>query len=269
MIGDSSVVSNSEVDKAKLWHKRLGHISERGLQELSKQKLLCGDKIESLEFCEQCVLGKSTRIKFKTGQHTTTRPFEYVHSDLWGGGGAARTQTLCGGKYFLSIIDDFSRRVWVFILKSKDQAFSKFREWCINTETRKETKLKYLRTDNGLEFQSKEFADFCKSKGITRHNTVRHTPQQNGLVEMMNRTLLERVRCMLLNAGLPKSFWGEAVTTAAYLINRSPSSAIKFKTPMEMWNGKPADYSNLRVFVCKAYAHIKQDKLGARALRCE
>lgn len=93
MIGDSSVVS--AVDKAKLWHKRVGYISERGLQELSKQKLLHGDKIESLEFCEQCVRGKSTRIKLKPGQHNSTRQFEYVHRDLCG---PLRTQTLGGGR---------------------------------------------------------------------------------------------------------------------------------------------------------------------------
>ena len=86
-------------------------------------------------------------------------------------------------------------------------------------------------TDNGLEYCSKEFKDFCKSKGIARHRTVTYTPQQNGLAERINRTLIERVRCMLLNASLFKGFWAEAVTTAAYLINRSPSSALGFKTP--------------------------------------
>ena len=94
------------------------------------------------------------------------------------------------------------------------------------------------------------------------------TPQQNGLAERMNRTILERVRCMLLGAGMPKNFWGEAANTAVYLINRCPSSALKFKTPMEVWSGKPADYSNLRVFGSVAYAHTNQGKLEARAVKC-
>lgn len=84
----------------------------------------------------------------------------------------------------------------------------------------------------------------------------------------MNRTLLERVSCLILNAGLPKTFWGEALATATYLKNRSPSSTINFKTPMELWSGTPADYAHLRIFGCLAYAHIKQDKLEPRALRC-
>ncbi|XP_073120187.1 uncharacterized protein [Henckelia pumila] len=90
------------------------------------------------------------------------------------------------------------------------------------------------------------FVKICKEKDITRHRTVAGTPQQNGLAERMNKTLLKRVRCMLINASLPKSFWGEALSAACYLVNRCPSSEIDFKTPMEKWSGTPEDYSNLR-----------------------
>ncbi|KAG8481022.1 hypothetical protein CXB51_025745 [Gossypium anomalum] len=96
--------------------------------------------------------------------------------------------------------------------------------------------IKYLRTDNGLEFCSDEFNRLCKSEGIMRHLTVRHTPQQNGVVERINRTIMEKVRCMLSNANLPKSFWAEAASTACFLINRSPSVAIEKKTPQEVWS---------------------------------
>lgn len=109
----------------------------------------------------------------------------------------------------------------------------KFREWKTLVENQTGRKLKCLRTDNGLEFLSNEFKDYCIKNGIPRHLTVRGTPQQNGLAERMNRTILERIRCLLSNANLPKKFWGEALMTATYLINRSPSSAIFFKTPME------------------------------------
>ncbi|XP_073137502.1 uncharacterized mitochondrial protein AtMg00710-like [Henckelia pumila] len=85
----------------------------------------------------------------------------------------------------------------------------------------------------------------------------------------MNRTLLDRVRCMLINASLPKSFWEEALSTACYLVNRCPSNAIGFKSPIEKRSETPADYSNLRVLGCLAYAHLKQDKLEARAVRYE
>ena len=132
---------------------------------------------------------------------------DYAHCDLWG---PANPATMGGGKYFMSIIDYFSRKVWVFILKEKSEAFVRFREWCVEMKLKRGTMLKCLRTDNGLEFLSKDFEKFRKENGIQRHRTVPGNPQQNGVVERMNRTLLEKVRCMLFSSGLPKEFWGEA-----------------------------------------------------------
>lgn len=170
-----------------------------------------------------------------------------------------------GARYFLSIIDDFSKKVWLYVLKTKDQALSKFKEWCAEVENAINHKVKCLRIDNGLEFVSSEFNKFCISKAIKMHRTVPNHPQQNGVVERMNRTILERVRCMLSSSGLPKKFWGE---TVVYLINRSTSVAKGFKTPQEIWKGKKPDISHLRVFDCKAYSHIIKDKLEPRTLKC-
>ncbi|KAM6574493.1 hypothetical protein CsatA_022820 [Cannabis sativa] len=168
----------------------------------------------------------------------------------------------------MSIIDDYSRKVWVFLLKSNDLAFETFVDWKILIENKTSRKIKKLRTDNGLEFCSDMFASYCRKEGIVRHHTVVKNPQQNGLAERMNRTLLERVRCMLIGAGLAKHFWGEALKTACYLINRCPSTALNFKTPQEFWTGKAPSYEHLKVFGCTAYAHIRQDKLQPRALKC-
>ncbi|KAG8489513.1 hypothetical protein CXB51_017534 [Gossypium anomalum] len=147
-----------------------------------------------------------------------------------------------GANYMLTFIDDFSRKTG--------------------------KQIKYLRTDNGLEFCSDEFNRLCKSEGIVRHLTVRHTPQQNGVAERMNRTIMEKVRCMLSNANLPKSFWAEAASTACFLINRSPSVAIEKETPQEVWSGNPANYSDLKIFGCPAYAHVNNGKLEPRSIKC-
>ena len=120
--------------------------------------------------------------------------------------------------------------------------------------------MKCFRTDNGLEFFFDEFNTLCKKEGIVRHSTVRHTPQHNGVAKHMNRTLMEKVRCMLSNAQLPKSFWAEANSTACYLINRSPSVAIEKKTPQEVWSGSSATYLDLKIFGCPAYAHVDNGK---------
>ncbi|KAH9657209.1 hypothetical protein KPL70_022963 [Citrus sinensis] len=224
-------VSNQNLNKTLLWHFRLGHMSERGLRELSKQGVLGEDKIEPLEFCEECVLGKSSRVKFSTGAHVSRGTLEYIHADLWG---PAQTASLGGAQYFLSLIDDHSRMVWVYVLKNKDEVFEQFKNWKTLIETQTNRKVKKLRTDNGLEFCNKRFEEFCSKHGIMRHGTVRYTPQQNGLAERMNRTLVDKVRCMLIHSKLPMSLWAEALSTACHIVNRSPSTGINFKTPYEL-----------------------------------
>ena len=161
---------------------------------------------------------------------------------------------------------DFPRKVWIYILKEKSQAFEKFREWCQEMKMEQGKVLKCLRTDNGLEFLSSEFGSSCKENGIKRHRKVPANPQQNGVAERMNRSLLEKVRCMLFSSGMPKEFWGEAVTTAATLINNSPSFAIENEIPNARWYGRDTNYNQMRVFGCRAYAHCKQGKLDPRAI---
>ncbi|KAG8473450.1 hypothetical protein CXB51_035780 [Gossypium anomalum] len=242
--GDAAVASSSlsDDDITKLWHMRLGHMSENGMVELSKRGLLDGQGICKLNFCEHCVFGKQKRVRFIRGIHNTKETLEYIHSDLWG---PSRVPSRGGANYMLTFIDDFSRKVWA-----------------------REKQIKYLRTDNGLEFCSDEFNRLCKSEGIVRHLTVRHTPQQNGVAERMNRTIMEKVRCMLSNSNLPKSFWAEAASTACFLINRSPSVAIKKKTPQEVWSGNPANYFDLKIFGCPAYVHVNNGKLEPRSIKC-
>ncbi|KAH9687889.1 Integrase catalytic domain-containing protein [Citrus sinensis] len=262
--GEARMSVADTIDKIKIWHLRLGHIGERGLKELEKQGVFGNEKFGNLDFCEDCVLGKATRSSFKRSVHKSKDKLEYVHSDLWG---PAQQISLGGNSYFLSFIDDYSRKVWVYTLKSKYQVFDKLKEWKILVENQTGKKLKKLRTDNGLEFCNQKFEKYCAEEGVMRHRIVRLTPQQNGLAEKMNRTLMERVRCMLVQTNLPKSLWAEILLTACYLVNLSPSSAIEFKTPYERWTGQLANYGDLRVFGCTAYIHVSQGKLAPRALK--
>ncbi|KAH0645603.1 hypothetical protein KY284_033487 [Solanum tuberosum] len=133
-------------------------------------------------------------------------------------------------------------------------------------ETQIGKKIKCLRIDNGGEYKNDLSQKICEENGIVRHFTVRNTPQQNGVAECMNQTLLEKVRCMLSNAGLGKEFWAGAITYACHLINRLPSVAIGEKTPLEKWYGKLAeDYDSLYVFGPIAYYHVRESKLDPRA----
>jgi transposase InsO family protein len=267
ILGNAAVISKAlfDSDATKLWYMRLGHMSELGLAELSKRGLLDGHTINKLQFCEHCVFGKHKRVKFNTSTHTTKGILDYVHSDLWG---ASRKTSVGGARYMLTIIDDYSRKVWPYFLKHKSEAFSAFKEWKVMVERQTEKKVKKLRIDNGMEFCSDEFNAYCKSEGIVRHYTIPYTPQQNGVAERMNRTIISKARRMLSNAGLHRCFWAEAASTACYLINRSPSIPIDKKTPIEVWSRSPKNYSELRVFGCTAYAHVDNGKLEPRVVKC-
>ena len=151
----------------------------------------------------------------------------------------------------LILIDDYSRKVWCYFNKHK-YVFDVFVDWKTMIEKKTGKSIKTLRTDNGLEFVDKKFLQYCTKEGIVRHRTCVGRPQQNGVAERMNKTLLERARSMIAQAKLSKRFWAEAVSTACYLVNRSPHTALNFKSPQEVRYNSPVDYSNLRVFGCPA-----------------
>eukprot|EP00253_Pinus_taeda_P034553 PITA_34553 len=186
------------------------------------------------------------------------------------GKGMVEVPSLGKSVYYISFINDFSRNTWIYFLKKKSEVFDKFKEFKALVENQTEKKIKVLRTDNGGEFCSKEFEEFCKC-GIARQKTTPYTPQQNGVTERMNKTLVERARSMLSGAELGQEFWAEAVDTACYLVNRSPSSALEDKTPQEVWTGKKPSLSHLRVFGCDAYVHVPKEnrtKLDSKSEKC-
>ncbi|XP_012849888.1 PREDICTED: retrovirus-related Pol polyprotein from transposon TNT 1-94 [Erythranthe guttata] len=261
-----NVVQN---DLSELWHKGLGHMSNKWLSILHKNQYFGNDKVSSVTLCDSCILGKQTHVLFpeypSPNLSRCTEILEYIHADVWG---PTSVPTYGGNRYFLSIIDDYSRKVFVFLLKQKSDVFDKFKTWKTLIENQTGKRIKTLRTDNGIEFCNLEFDNLCANSGIRRHKSVVHTPQQNGVAERMNRTLLERVRSMLTSSGLPKLFWGEAILTATYLINRSPSMPLNGDLPESVWCGKKVDLSNLHVFGYAAFVHHKGDKLEPRFVKC-
>ena len=181
----------------------MGHAGERALLILVKWGLLQGAKTHKLEFCEHCVMGKQRRVKFGIGIHNTESILEYVHSDVWG---PTKSESMGVIYYFVTFVDDFSKRTWVYVMKSKKDAFNVFLKWKNMVETQTGKKIKHLKTDNGDEFCNDRILKLCQYEAIVCHFTVRDTPQHNGLADFMNWTLLEKVRCMLSNAGLGKEF---------------------------------------------------------------
>ena len=151
-----------------------------------------------------------------------------VHSDVCG---KISSKSLSGAEYFVTFIDDKTRYIWVYVIKKKSDVFKCFCEWKTEVEKSLGRSVKTLRTDNGGEYTSTELEEYLKKEGIRHELTIQKCPEQNGVAKRLNRTLVEMVRSVLADSQLPKSFWAEALATATYLRNRSPTIAVKGKTP--------------------------------------
>jgi Reverse transcriptase (RNA-dependent DNA polymerase) len=178
-----------------------------------------------------------------------------------------------GGKYFVTSIDDKSHYTDTHVMAHKGEVFEKFKIYEAKVTNHTGKNIKYLRSDNGTEYQSKEFKKFCQGKGIVQQFTTLYTPEQNRVSERMNRTIVERARYMLGEANMSLKYWGEAVMTATYLINRCPTSANEgTKTPFELWHGAKPNLGHIRTFGCTVYAHIpeeKRKKFDRKTIKCK
>jgi len=161
-----------------------------------------------------------------------------------------------GSKYFSTFIYDFWRYVCVYHLKQKSDALSKFKEFVSLMTNITGKRVKVLRSNNGGEYCSHAISDYLKEQGIKHETTVPYNPAQNGLAEWMNCPIFESARSMIHFSKVPKEFWAEAVNTAVYLKNRSPTVALKEETPYECMFGVNPNVSNLKIFECIAHVHI-------------
>lgn len=212
-----------------MWHSRLGQVGQKGLDVLAKEGCIDKATITDLFFCEDWIIGKAHRVSFGSAKHVTKEKLDYIHSNLWGSPNVPKS--LGKRQYFISFTDDWSRNVWIYFIRTKDEAFDKFVEWKKMVEIQSEREVKKLRTDNGLEYCNHMFDRLCKEEGTVRNMTCTFTPQQNGVAERLNRSIMNKVRSMLSESGLDKKFWVEVASTFVYVINRLPSSAIEFRIP--------------------------------------
>ena len=163
-------------------------------------------------------------------------------------------KSLSGDEYFLTFIDDKTHHTWVYILKHKDEVFAQICEWKSMVERTTRT----LRTDNGGEYMSTECKSYLGQKEFVMNSWYQRHLNKMVWLEQMNTTLVESVRSMLTDAKLPQKFWAEALSTAVYLRNRSPTVAVPDST--EAWTGDKPNVKHLRVFGCAAYAQIPKDE---------
>lgn len=249
-----SIVDEKDIN---LWHQRMGHLNFTDLQKIenSADGVELSKKVSQI--CTTCMEGKMNRLPFKNIGTRASEPLQLIHTDLCG---PMETSSIGGAKYYITFIDDYSRKVYVYFMKNKSDTLEMFKQFKNLVENETEKRIKVLRSDNGKEYINKEFKLFLEKFGIQHQTTNPYTPEQNGLAERMNRTLVERAKCMILNSSLAKHFWAEAVSTAAYVINRSPTKALDYKTPYEQWSGKKPNIKNMRIFGCEAMVHVPKEK---------
>ncbi|KAL1458776.1 hypothetical protein WDU94_008892 [Cyamophila willieti] len=250
----------------KTWHNKLGHVN----QDVLLKSPLLQLKNEEKFICDYCIEGKFAKFSFpKSRVEKSSEPLKIIHSDLMG---KFTPASLGGSQYIMTMIDDYTRYITVKCLKSKSETFGEFVNFQKVVENLHGKNIMYLQSDNGTEYVNSDFKTHLENHGIVHRKTVPGCPQQNGVAERSNRTLMEMVRCMMLQAGVPKTFWAEAVMTAAYIRNRCPSSAIDNQIPFELWTNKKLtrdDMERIKVFGCRAWAK-KMDgkKLDSKAEKC-
>ncbi|VVA35630.1 PREDICTED: Retrovirus-related Pol poly from transposon [Prunus dulcis] len=261
LLSENQVVLKASVTHStETWHRRLGHLHFGGLKQLRDKEMVHGlPQLEDYSgVCEGCQFGKQHREEFPRNQaQRATAPLELVHVDLCG---PMRNDSIAGNKYFMLLIDDFSRMIWVYFLRYKSDAFNCFRKFKAMTELQSGFKIKCLRSDRGGEFKSSEFDLFCEKEGIQRQFTLAYTPQQNGVVERKNRTVIEMAKSMLHEKKMPYFLWAEAVHTSVYILNRCPTKALNNITPFQAYSGRKPGIAHLKVFGSLCYVHIPVER---------
>ncbi|WVZ02011.1 hypothetical protein V8G54_022817 [Vigna mungo] len=247
-------------EKEWLWHYRFGHLNFRSLCQLRDKNLVRGipEFFVPSKVCEGCAAGKQTRSIFK--RYTYKRAVQVlnvIHADVCG---PFDVLSLGGNRYFLFFVDEFSRKLWIYLLKEKKEIYTCFVQFCCMAERQSGHQVKIIRTDGGGKFNSIDMSVYCADKGIKHEVTVPYTPQHNGLAERRNRMILDMVRCMIKGKGLPKFIWCEAVATAIYILNRCPTKALSDSTPEEMWSKTKPDVRHLKVFGSIYYKHIPSER---------
>lgn len=263
--GNVSVCSSIVLDPLT-WHKRLGHPSMKKINSLSEILLIPKEKdVKHSKACHVCHLSKQKRIPFVSRNHLCSKPLELIHIDTWG---PFAVPTIDGYRYFLTIVDDFSRATWVYMLKQKSDVLHVFPGYIEMIENQLNTRVRAVRSDNANELN---FTVLYHNKGIKAFHSCPDTPEQNSVVERKHQHLLNVARALIFQSGVPLEYWGDCVLTATFLINRLPSPVLGNKTPYEKLTSKIPEYHLLKTFGCLCYVSTSpksRNKFEPRARAC-
>ncbi|GJX33987.1 putative ribonuclease H-like domain-containing protein [Tanacetum coccineum] len=249
--GLTCLIAKATIDESNTWHRRLGHINFKTMNKLVNVNLVKGLPLKIFEndhSCVACQKGKQHKASCKTKLvNSISKPLHMLHMDLFG---PTNVKSLMKKSYCLVVTDDFSRFSWVFFLATKDETSGILKTFITEIENQLDHKVKVIRCDNGTEFKNIIMNQSCEIKGIKREFSVARTPQQNGVAERKNKTLIEAARTMLVDSKLPTTFWAEVVNTACYVLNRVLVIKPHNKTPYELIHGRPPLIDFMKSFGC-------------------
>ncbi|RVW69693.1 Retrovirus-related Pol polyprotein from transposon TNT 1-94 [Vitis vinifera] len=232
MLESFNSVSNSKVNKDSeiiMLHYRLGHPSFVYLAKLFPKLFI--NKNPASYHCEICQFAKHTRTVYPQIPYKPSTVFSLVHSDVWG---PSRIKNISGTRWFVTFVDDHTRVTWVFLMKEKSEVGHIFQTFNLMVQNQFNSKIQVLKSDNAKEYFTSSLSTYLQNHGIIHISSCVDTPQQNGVAERKNRHLLEVARCLMFSSNVPNYFWGEAILTATYLINRMPSRVLTFQSPRQL-----------------------------------
>ena len=240
--------------QGNIMHSRLGHPSPEVMRALGFTPP------DGIKICPDCSAGKMTRTFPKFSTTKTTAPLQLIHSDVCG---PISVPGLGGEKYFLTIVDDFTRWCSIVALKAKSGTTEAIIDFITNAETHFASanhKVGALRSDNGTEYCNNQLKAYLRAKGISHQLTVPYNSSQNGVAERKHRTIQEKARSLLHESGLQLKFWTEAIKVAEFLANRYPSKVLDDVSPFYLWMGQKPNYSLFHAFGCQCVALIPPQK---------
>src|SRR5919202_809639 len=260
---DVCFISRSADELKWLWHKRLSHMNFKDINKLSKNELVSGlpmIKYEKDKLCHACEKGKQHRATFKSKKFATIEShLDLLHMDLFG---PVSTPSFTGKRYTLVIVDEYSRYTWVFFLKAKSEAAGIINDFIKKAEVLYKLTVRQLRSDNGTEFKNVTLNSFCDEKSISQCYSAARTPQQNGVAERRNRTIIEAARSMISEANLKIKFWEYAVHTACFTQNRSLIVKRHQKTAYEVLKKRQPEVGYFHIFGSPCFILNQRDHLG-------
>jgi transposase InsO family protein len=260
----------AESSSSWLWHRLLAHVGINNLNKLLKGEHILGltnVHFEKNRICSACQAGKQVGVPHPVKNVlTTTRPLELLYMDIFG---LVAYVSIGGNKYGFAIVDDYSLYTWVFFMKDKSKVHEIFKKFATRAQNEFDVKIKRVRSDNGTEFKNTNIEEYLDEEGIGHELSVPYTPQQNGIVERKNRTLIEAARTMLDEYKTSDSFWAEAINTACHALNRLYLHKLCHKTAYELLTGKKPNVSYFRVFGCKCFILNKKPKSSKFAFKVD